>query len=67
MKVYIAKDWAGPKVFASPPTLSAFSGLWSGHRLNCFDITNSFVENEIPKGKYIEREIWWSIVKRIEI
>ena len=63
MKVYIAKDWTGPKVFASPPTLSAFSGLWSGHKLDCFNIKNSFTEDEIPKGSYIEREIWWSIVR----
>ena len=67
MQVYIAKDWTGPKVFASPPTLSAFSGLWNGHRLKCFDITNSFVEDEIPTGKYIEREIWWSIVRKVNI
>lgn len=62
MKVYIAKDWQGPKVFASPPTLSAFSGLWQGHRLLEFDIKNSFIEEEIPKGTYIERSIMWAIV-----
>ena len=62
MKVYIAKDWQGPKVFASPPTLSAFSGLWQGHRLSEFVIENSFIEDEIPKGQYIERNILWSIV-----
>ena len=62
MKVYMAKDWQGPKVFASPPTLSAFSGLWQGHRLSEFVIKNSFIEDEIPKGQYIERNILWSIV-----
>ena len=31
--------------------------IWSGHRLP-FNIENSFIEDEIPKGQYIEREIW---------
>lgn len=66
MKVYITKDWQGLKVFASPPTLSAFTGLWQGHRLSEFDITNSFIEGEIPKGSYIERNILWSIVNIIK-
>lgn len=66
MKVYIAKDWQGLKVFASPPTLSAFTGLWQGHRLPEFDITNSFIEDELPKGSYIERNILWSIVNIIK-
>lgn len=79
MKVYIAKDWTGPKVFAEPPKLMKCGGMpdiWSGHRLP-FNIEgsyvkdeisreHSFVEDEIPERQYIEREIWWSIVNRIK-
>jgi hypothetical protein len=36
--------------------------IWSGHRLKEFDITASFAEDDIPKGKYIERNVFWSIV-----
>jgi hypothetical protein len=39
--------------------------IWSGHKLP-FDITGSFAENEIPKGQYLERNIWWSIVHIIQ-
>ena len=69
MKVYIAKDWTGPKVFAEPPVLMQCGGMppiWSGHRLKEFDITDSFTEDDIPKGEYIERNIWWSIVHIIK-
>ena len=62
MKVWIAKDWTGPHVFASPPKFSKFSETWQGHKLDCFDIRNSFTEDEIPRGQYIERDVWWSIV-----
>lgn len=67
MKVFIAKDWQGSKVFASPPTLSAFSRLWQGHRLPEFDIKDSFIEEEIPNGKYLECNIWWGIVRKANI
>ena len=69
MKIYIAKDWTGVHVFKDIPRLEKCGGLpeiWSGHRLKIFDITGSFVEDEIPKGKYIEREVWWSIVHVIK-
>ena len=49
MKVYIAKDWTGSKVFAEPPVLMKCGGMpdiWSGHKLP-FDIKNSFTEDEI--------------------
>lgn len=68
MKVYIAKDWTGSYVFAEPPKLMQCGGMpdiWSGHKLS-FDITNSFVEDEIPRGRYLERNIWWSIIHIIE-
>lgn len=68
MKIYIAKDWTGPKVFGNPPQLLQCGGMppiWSGWRLP-FDIENSFTEDEIPRGQYIERDIWWSIVHMIK-
>ena len=68
MKVYIAKDWTGPKVFAEPPKLLNCGGMppvWSGWKLP-FNIENSFTEDEIPKGQYIERDILWSIVHFIK-
>lgn len=68
MKVYIAKDWTGSHVFVKPPVLMKCGGMpdiWSGWRLS-FNIEGSFVEDEIPRGEYIEREIWWSIVNRIK-
>lgn len=36
MKVYIAKDWTGSKVFAEPPKLLSCGGLppiWGGYKL----------------------------------
>lgn len=69
MKVYIAKDWTGSKVFAEPPTLMKCGGLpdtWSGHELKEFNISGSFIEDEIPRGKYLERNIWWSVVHIIK-
>ena len=63
MKVYIAKDWTGSKVFAESPKLLPCGGLppvWSGHKLP-FNIENSFIEDEIPRGKYVEITILWSI------
>ena len=68
MKVYIAKDWTGSKVFSNPPRLLSCGGvpdIWSGHRLP-FNIDGSFAENEVPKRQYIERNIWWSIVNIIK-
>lgn len=66
MKVYITKDWTGSKIFGNPPVLMKCGGMpdiWSGWRLP-FNIEGSFVENEIPKGEYIERDILWSIVNK---
>lgn len=68
MKVYLAKDWTGVHVFKDIPRLEKCGNLppiWSGHRLKFFNIEGSFVADEIPRGQYIEREIWWSIIKRI--
>ena len=65
MKVYIAKDWTGSYVFAEPPKLMKCGGMpdiWSGHKLGYFNIAGSFAEGEIPRGQYLERNIWWSIV-----
>ena len=69
MKIYIAKDWTGVHVFKNPPQLMPCGGIppiWSGYNLKQFDITGSFVEDEIPRGQYIEREVWWSIIHRIK-
>ena len=68
MKVYLAKDWRGYHVFAEPPILIKCGGMpdiWSGHKLR-FDISNSFYEDEIPRGQYLERNILWSIVHIIK-
>ena len=65
MKVYIAKDWTGPKVFAEPPVLMECGGMpdiWSGHKLNYFTLADDIV---IPRGQYLERNIWWSVVRII--
>lgn len=65
MKVYIAKDWTGSKVFAEPPVLMKCGGMpdiWSGHKLP-FQLAE---DTEIPRGKYLEREIWWSIIHIIK-
>ena len=64
MKVYIAKDWTGYKVFAGPPVLIKCGGMpdvWSGHKLP-FKLSKDV---KIPRGKYLERNIWWSIVNII--
>lgn len=68
MKVYLAKDWRGYHVFAEPPKLMKCGGMpdiWTGHKLP-FNIDNSFYEDEIPRGKYLERNILWSIVHIIK-
>ena len=64
MKVYLAKDWRGCHVFAEPPKLMKCGGMpdiWTGHKLP-FNVDNSFYEDEIPRGIYLERNIMWSIV-----
>jgi hypothetical protein len=69
MKVYLAKDWTGVHVFADVPQLKQCGGLppiWCGHKLKIFDETGSLAKDEIPRGQYIEREAWWSIVHRIK-
>ena len=68
MKVYIAKDCTGSKVFSNPPVLMKCGGMpdiWSGQKLP-FSISGSFLEDKIPRGQYIERNIWWSVVKIIK-
>ena len=66
MKVYLAKDWRGCHVYAEPPSLlknlSAFPLTWSGLELKEFNVSVSFAEDEIPRGEYIEKIIFWSIV-----
>ena len=69
MKVYLAKDWTGCHVFSEPPSLMKCGGMpdiQTGHRLKEFDVTGSFAEDEIPKGQYIERDIFWSIIHIIK-
>ena len=61
MKVYIAKDWTGSHVFAEPPKFMKCGGMpdiWSGHKLS-FQLAKDI---KISRGKYLERNIWWSIV-----
>lgn len=68
MKVYIAKDWTGSYVFAEPPKLMKCGGMpdiWSGHKLNYFQLTSD-VEESIPRGQYLERYIWWNLVRVIK-
>ena len=68
MKVYIAKDWTGSYVFAEPPSLIKCGGMpdiWSGHKYKYFQLASDTIEN-IPRGQYLEREIWWSIVNIIK-
>ena len=69
MKVYLAKDWTGVHTFKEPPHLKKCGNLpeiWCGHKLEIFDITSSFAKEEIPRGKYIERNVFWSIVHIIK-
>lgn len=68
MKVYLAKDWTGSHVFAEPPKLmkcGSMPDIWSGYKLP-FNITDSFAEEKIPRGQYIERHIFWSIAHVIK-
>ena len=67
MKVYIAKDWIGSHVFAEPPVLMKCGGMpdiWSGHKLN-FKLAEDIV-TLIPRGQYLERNIWWSIIHTVK-
>lgn len=69
MKIYIAKDWRGCHVFADVPKLLKCGGLpdtWSGHELKEFNVSGSFVEDEIPRGEFIIRNVFWSIVHIIK-
>lgn len=66
MKVYLARDWTGSYVFAEPPVLMKCGGMldiWSGHKLNYFTLADDIV---IPRGQYLERNIWWSVVHIIK-
>ena len=66
MKVYLAKDWTGSYVFTEPPVLMKCGGMpdiWSCHKLNCFTLAEDVI---IPKGQYLERNIWWSVVHIIK-
>ena len=68
MKVYLAKDWIGVHVFADVPRLEQCGGLppiWCGHKLKEFQITMPWVE-DIPRGQYLERSVWWSIVHEVK-
>lgn len=68
MKIYLAKDWRGCHVFGEPPKLIKCGGMpniWTGYKLP-YNVNNSFYEDEIPRGQYLEREIWWSIIHRIK-
>ena len=71
MKVYLAKDWRGCHVYNEPPALlknlPSFPPTWSGHELKEFNMTDSFAEDEIPKGQYIERHIYWAMVQKSNI
>ena len=67
MKVYLAKDWRGCHVFTAtePISLKKCGGMpdiWTGHELKEFKTSGLLVEDEIPRGQYIERDIFWSIL-----
>ena len=67
MKVYIAKDWTGSHVFAEPPVLMKCGGMpdiWSGHKLKEFQLSPD-IEKIIPRGQYLKRVIWWSVVNML--
>jgi hypothetical protein len=67
MKVYIAKDWRGCHVFAGVPKLLKCGGLpdtWSGHELKEFN--TSPLQEDIPRGEFIIRDVFWSIVHIIK-
>ena len=70
MKVYIAKDWRGCFVYSDKPrlveNLTSFPPTWTGHKLNCFNLENSFYKDELKSGEYIEANIIWSIVRIIK-
>lgn len=65
MKVYIAEDWTGCHVFADKPRLMECGGMppiWSGHKLP-FQLAEDM---KIPRGQYLERNIWWSLIRMIK-
>ena len=66
MKVYIAKDWTGSHVFIEPPQLMKCGGLpeiWCGHRLKrILNETLQIAKEDIPRGKYLELDLYWSLV-----
>ena len=70
MKVYIAKDWRGCFVYASKPrlmeNLPSFPPTWSGHKLDCFNLDDSIIEDELKFGECVERNILWSVVQIIK-
>ena len=72
MKVYLAKDWTGAYVFAQPPVLMKCGGMpdiWSGYKYKYFQLASDTIEG-IPRGKYVEREIWWNcynIIRQYEV
>ena len=66
MKVYLAKDWTGVHVFVDVPQLKQCGGLpeiWCGHRLKgILNETLQIAKEDIPKGKYLELDLYWSLV-----
>lgn len=61
MKIYIAEDWTGIKIFGNPPKLMKCGGMpniWSGWKLP-FNIKKDLIT--IPSGEYIEKELKWLI------
>lgn len=65
MKIYIAKDWTGVHAFKDVPKLENCGGLppiWTGPKFKELDESASYAEDDIPKGQYIERDAYWSIV-----
>ena len=67
MKVYKLKIGTGSfKYLRTPSDISSMEVCWirnsRGNKLP-FDFTGSFAEDiVIPKGQYLERNIWWSVV-----
>ena len=66
MKVYLAEDWTGVHIFSEPPRFVECGGLpniWCGHRIKgILDETLIIVAEDIPKGQYLELDLYWSLV-----
>lgn len=70
MKVWIAKDWTGTWIFQDKPHLGECPGgmpkTFSGHKLKCFDVQNSFYSDELRMNECLEVNIGWTIFRIVK-